>query len=282
MKRIKNFTSSDNILYLIATPIGNLKEMTPRALDVISQADLIAAEDTRNSQQLLNNFNIKKQLFSLREHNEKIASQHIINEIKNGKKVVYMSDAGYPCISDPGNILVKECLLNDIKVSTIAGSSAFLNAICSSGFNSNHFLFYGFLSSKDSDAIKELTNLKSINHTLIFYEAPHRIERTLILLQKVFGNRQFVLARELTKLNEEFIFGNLNEIQSIDFSTIKGELVLLVEGHIETNNELDIDTLKHDIDFLLAKGLTNKDIVDILVNLKGMNKNDIYGYVNKK
>ena len=156
MTRKKAFVNNKEILYLIATPIGNLKEMSPRALEVINEMDIIAAEDTRNAFSLLANYGIKKELFSLREHNEVEASKHLLNKIKEGKKVAYMSDAGYPCISDPGYLLVQEMIKNDVAVSTISGSSAFINALVASGLETKHFYFYGFLPAKENEAKEEI------------------------------------------------------------------------------------------------------------------------------
>ena len=273
MKRDKNF-DNNNPLYLIATPIGNLGEFSPRALEAIRDADLVAAEDTRNTSNLLRCFDINKRTYSLREHNEKMASEYVINEIKSGKKVVYMSDAGYPGISDPGYILVKECIANDIGVSVINGSSAFLSALIPSGLDTSHFYFYGFLSAKKSEAINELKLLKNRNETLIFYEAPHRINETLSALYEVLGNRSAVIARELTKLNEEFIRGNLEELVSIGPSTLKGEMVIIVEGN-KTVEEFDLDKVNETIELLKSKGLSNKDIVEVISKTLNINKNKI-------
>ena len=157
MTRKKAFVNNSEVLYLIATPIGNLKEMSPRALEVINEMDIIAAEDTRNAFSLLANYGIKKELFSLREHNEVEASKHLLEKIKEGKKVAYMSDAGYPCISDPGYLLVQEMIKNDIAVSTISGSSAFINALVASGLDTKHFYFYGFLPAKENEARDDLS-----------------------------------------------------------------------------------------------------------------------------
>ena len=209
MTRIKSFRTDGPLLYLIATPIGNLQEFSPRALDILTQVDVVAAEDTRNASFLLKNFGIKKELFSLREHNEKEGSKHLVELLKNGKKVAYMSDAGYPGISDPGYLLVNEVIANDIPVSTVSGSSAFLNALVASGLQTNHFFYYGFLSAKDSEAVGEISSIKNLPYTVIFYEAPHRIGRTIKLLFEILGNRRICLARELTKINEEYIRGNL-------------------------------------------------------------------------
>ena len=274
MKRNKSF-SNKNILYLVATPIGNLKEMTPRALEVISECDIVAAEDTRNSSSLLSNYGIKKQMYSLREHNEKEASIYLVNQIKEGKKVCYMSDAGYPGISDPGYILVKECIANDVSVSTLSGASAFLNALVASGIDTSHFYFYGFLSSKEVEAKKELETLKSFNNTIIFYEAPHRIKKTLSLLLEELGNREVTLARELTKLNEEYIRGSLEELSQIDESTLKGEMVIIIEGNKETK-EVSEEQIVSSLKLLLSKGLSKKDAIEITSKLLQINKNKIY------
>ena len=279
MKRSKSF-SNNNILYLVATPIGNLKEMTPRALEVISSCDIVAAEDTRNSSSLLNNYGLKKQMYSLREHNEKEASIYLVNQIKEGKKVCYMSDAGYPGISDPGYILVKECIENDISVSTLSGASAFLNALVASGLDTSHFYFYGFLSSKEVEAKKELESLKGFNHTLIFYEAPHRIKKTLSLLLDVLGNRNITLARELTKLNEEYIRGSLSELSQIEESTLKGEMVIIVEGNKE-EKEASEEEIISSLKLLLSKNLSKKDAIEITSKLLNINKNKIYDLAQK-
>ena len=280
MKRNKNFVDEKPLLYLLATPIGNLKELSPRAIEVLNAADLIACEDTRNTFSLLSHFGIKKNLVSLREHNEKAMSQKIVNDIKEGKKVVYVSDAGYPCISDPGSILAKECLANDINISTISGSSAFINALVSSGLDSDHFYFYGFLSSKDSEAKKELEELKSFASTIIFYESPHRIERTLSLLNQYLGNREAVIARELTKKNEEYIRGTLDELVNIDPSSIIGEIVIVVEGNNKQEDVNEEKVIEH-IKLLLEKGISKKDISEIISKIDNVNKNDVYNLAIK-
>lgn len=274
MKRNKNFTDKRPVLYLISTPIGNLGEFSPRAIETIQNADVVMAEDTRNTSSLLLKFNISKPCFSLREHNEKHMSAYVIKELKEGQNVVYMSDAGYPAISDPGAILVKECLANDIGVSVINGSSAFLTALCASGLDTAHFHFYGFLNAKTSAAEKELEELKNNPETLIFYESPHRIKETLELLHKVLGKREACIARELTKINEEYIYGNLEEFLDIDETTLKGEMVIVVEGNKEAK-ELDEEEINEAIELLKSKGLTNRDIVEIITKIYKVNKNKI-------
>ena len=276
MTRSKPFNNSKPVLYLIATPIGNLKEMSPRALEVISEMDIIAAEDTRNSFSLLNNFGIKKEMFSLREHNEIEASKHLLEKIKEGKKVAYMSDAGYPGISDPGYLLVQEMIKNDIAVSTVSGSSAFINALVASGLDTKHFFFYGFLPAKESEAKEEIASLKSRKETIILYEAPHRIMKTLGLLKDGLGDRYVCLARELTKINEEYIRGNLSELLELDETTIKGEIVLIVEGNKE---EVSIDDNKiiSRVEYFVKLGLSQKDAINVVAEEFNINKN----YVKK-
>ena len=276
MTRSKPFNNSKPVLYLIATPIGNLKEMSPRALEVISEMDIIAAEDTRNSFSLLNNFGIKKEMFSLREHNEIEASKHLLEKIKEGKKVAYMSDAGYPGISDPGYLLVQEMIKNDIAVSTVSGSSAFINALVASGLDTKHFFFYGFLSAKESEAKEEIASLKPRKETIILYEAPHRIMKTLGLLKDGLGDRYVCLARELTKINEEYIHGNLSELLELDETTIKGEIVLIVEGN---KDEVFIDDNKiiSRVEYFVKLGLSQKDAINVVAEEFNINKN----YVKK-
>ena len=276
MTRSKPFNNTKPVLYLIATPIGNLKEMSPRALEVIAEMDIIAAEDTRNSFSLLNNFGLKKEMFSLREHNEKEASKHLLEKIKEGKKVAYMSDAGYPGISDPGYLLVQEMIKNDVAVSTVSGSSAFINALVASGLDTKHFYFYGFLPAKENEAKEEISGLKNHKETIILYEAPHRIMKTLSLLKDGLGDRYVCLARELTKINEEYIRGNLSELLELDESSIKGEIVLIVEGNKE---EVIIDDAKiiSRVEYFVKLGLSQKDAINVVAEEFNINKN----YVKK-
>ena len=276
MTRNKSFDNNQPILYLIATPIGNLKEMSPRALEIIEGMDIIAAEDTRNAFSLLANYGIKKELFSLREHNEKEASQYLLTKIKDGKKIAYMSDAGYPGISDPGYILVQEMIKNNVAVSTISGSCAFINALVASGLDTKHFYFHGFLSAKESEAKEELLSLESKKETLIFYEAPHRILKTLNQVRDVLGNRNACLARELTKINEEYIRGTLDELISIDESTLRGEMVLIVEGN-KKEECVDDQKIIARVAYFVELGLSQKDAINVVSEEYNVNKN----YVKK-
>ena len=274
MKKIKSFDNSHPLLYLIATPIGNLGEFSSRAIDVINEMDFIACEDTRNTKDLLQKFNINKRLVSLREHNEVEMSNYVINEIKSGKKVAYVSDAGYPAISDPGNILVKLANENDIAISVVSGSSAFINALVSSNLDTDHFYFYGFLPAKEGEAKKELESIKLIKDTVIFYESPHRIEATINLLLKELGDRKAVLHRELTKINEEKIYGTLSELANLDFSLIKGELVIVVEGNKLENSYSDEEIVQRVASFI-EKGLSKKDAIELTSEVLGVKKNYI-------
>lgn len=275
MKRIKSFDHSHNLLYLIATPIGNLGEFSTRAIEIINEMDLIAAEDTRNTSDLLHKFNIKKPLVSLREHNEVEASLNLIKQIKNGKKVAYMSDAGYPGISDPGYILTKLCIENDIAVSTISGSSAFINALVRSGLETTHFYFHGFLSAKENEAKEELESIKNKTETLIFYESPHRIVKTLKLLLEVLGDRHISLQRELTKINEENIIGSLSELVKLDESTLKGEMVMIIEGNKDNQENYNDEEIIKLVNELVAKGLSKKDAIEFVSNVTKVRKNHI-------
>lgn len=274
MKRIKSFDNSHKVLYLIATPIGNLSEFSTRALETIKEMDLIGAEDTRNTGDLLNKFNIKKSLFSLREHNEIEASEYLIKQIKEGKKVAYMSDAGYPGISDPGYLLTKLALENDIAVSVISGPSAFISALVSSGLETDHFYFHGFLSPKENEAKSELSELKDKKETLIFYESPHRIKKTLEILLSELGNRKVSLHRELTKLNEENIIGTLEELITLDESTLKGEMVIIIEGN-KDNKSLSDKEIIDKVNYFIAKNMSKKDAIDTVSEIYGVRKNTI-------
>ena len=276
MYRNKSFDNSKPLLYLVATPIGNLKEMSNRALEVLNMVDVVAAEDTRNTHLLLSQYGIKKELFSLREHNELEASKHVVELLKNGKKVAYVSDAGYPGISDPGYLLVKYALENDIAVSTIGGSSAFINALVASGLPTDHFYFYGFLSKKGNEAKRALEEMSNRQETLIFYESPHHIEQTIHLMAETLGDRRAVIARELTKLNEEYIRGTLKELTKLDFSTLKGEMVVIVEGNQSDSYELSDEEIIQRLKFLLDKGISKKAAIEIATDELKVGKNRVY------
>jgi len=275
--RSLNFESDKPLLYLIATPIGNIQEVSPRTIEVLSSVDLIACEDTRVSGKLLSLLGLKKDLVSLREHNEVSVSRDLVNKIKSGIKVAYMSDAGYPCISDPGSKLVKICLENDINVAPISGPNAALNALVGSGLCGDHFYFHGFLNAKDSVRLEELRELSFKKETLIFYEAPHRIQKTLEAMYEVLGDRKACIARELTKKHEEFIRGGLKTLSEIDPDTLKGEMVIVVEGSSGEEKPIigDADIVNM-VKALVESGMSTKDAIKKVSDLTKINKNTIY------
>lgn len=276
MNRHKNFQKDAPLLYLVATPIGNLSEISKRALEIFSDMDVIAAEDTRNTYSLLSQYGIKKELFSLREHNEVEASNHLISLLKKGKQVAYVSDAGYPGISDPGSILVKMAIKEGIGVSTVSGSSAFINALVASGLPTDHFYFYGFLSKKGNEAINALEELKDREETLIFYESPHHIEKTLEKLLSILGNREAVIARELTKINEEYIRGSLEELNKLDMESLKGEMVVLVSGKEKSPFDVSDELIRQKLKYYMSYKIDKKTAIELVKSDLKINKNRIY------
>ena len=277
MKRTQNFVNNKPTLYLIATPIGNLSEFTPRAIEILKEADYVGCEDTRNSKILFDHFGISTTLISCHEHNENEASEQLISYLLNGKNVCYVSDAGYPGISDPGSRLVKKALDNDINVSVINGSSAFLTALVASGLETDHFYFHGFLASKESQRENELKEIINRKETLIFYESPHRIMKTLISMQKIFGNRKICLCRELTKKFEEYIRGTLDELVTLDENTLKGEMVVIVEGNKdEISSFVSDEEIMAYVNSLTEVGLSTKDAIKNASSTLKVNKNYIY------
>lgn len=275
--REQNFLSKRPLLYLLATPIGNLEDASPRFIKTLNEVDLVACEDTRVTGKLLSYFSIKKPLVSLREHNEVSASEHIVKEILEGKKVAYVSDAGYPCISDPGAKLVEIALKNQINVTCIPGPNAALSALIASGLDCSHFYFHGFLSAKDKERKEELIDLSHREETLIFYEAPHRIKKTLLDMLDVLGNRKACIARELTKLHEEYIRATLSEMVELDEESLKGEMVIVVDGtYDELSPSIDDDELIKMVNSYQQSGLSTKDAIKKVSELTSINKNYIY------
>ena len=261
MQNDKNFVG-ESPLYIIATPIGNLSEFSPRAIEVLNDIDYVACEDTRVSGKLLSYFNIKKPLISCHEHNENDASERIINLIKEGNKVAFMSDAGYPCVSDPGSRLIKHALENNIKVSVISGPNAMLNALVASGLDASRFYFHGFLSPKDKERKQELTELLDKKETLIFYEAPHRITSTLDALYSVFGDRRAAICRELTKIHENIIRGTLSEFLTLTKEDLKGEMVIVVSGNSNVvKKEIDNEEIINLVNSYIKEGYSKKDAI---------------------
>ena len=268
-------------LYLIPTPIGNLKEVSPRFYEAIEDCSYLACEDTRNTLKLLNILNISKKCISCHEHNEKSSSINIINDILDGKTIGYLSDAGYPCISDPGYILVKEAIDKGITIVPISGPNAMLNALVGSGLNTDHFFFYGFLSAKSSQRKKELFSLKTIPFTIIFYESPHRIKEALKDIYDVFGDRKVSIARELTKLHEEFIRDSLKNIIEQN-QTLIGELVIVIEGAQNTKEEINKDSIINLYNKFLENGFSKKDSILATSLSLNIRKNELYDLLKEK
>lgn len=219
------------ILYLVATPLGNLEDITFRALRVLGEVDFIAAEDTRHTLKLLNHFQIKKKMLSYYQHNERERIDLIIQKILEGEKVALVSDAGMPGISDPGNLLVTEAVKQGITVVPVPGASAVITALAASGLDTGSFRFEGFLPRKQTEQMEKLKEIVSFNGTLVFYEAPHRLRETLKNILEVMGDREVVLGREITKLHEEFIRGNLIQIvEKVNVEKPRGEYTIILEG----------------------------------------------------
>lgn len=277
--RQQTFTNNKPTLYLVATPIGNLSEFTPRAIEILKGVAVIACEDTRTSKVLMNHFDITTPLMAYHKFNEKESVEKFIEILKEGKDIALISDAGYPLVSDPGSVLVNEVIDNGFNVTTISGSSAFLNALVASGFSLSRFTFIGFLDSKSSARKKELEELKNNRETLIFYESPHRIKEFLEDLKIIFGDRKIVLARELTKKFEEYIRGNISSILEV-VETLKGEMVVIVEGNTTKKEEVNEDFLLEEIN-KMSKEYSKKEIVSILVDKYDLKKNYVYDLVCK-
>ena len=267
-------------LFLVATPIGNLKEFTNRAIETLKNVSVIACEDTRNSLKLLTHFDIHTKMISYHNFNEEESSNGILKLLNEGLDVALISDAGYPLISDPGYILVNKVIDEGFNIVPISGPNAALNALVASGLKTQHYMFYGFLNAKQSQAKKELEELKEFPYTIIFYEAPHRIEKTLKLVLEVFGDRKACLARELTKLHEEFIRDKLSQLCKLQ--DLKGEMVLVVEGYDLKQEEIDVNDLINEVDELVSSGLKTKEAIKQIADKYNYSKNNLYNSYLKR
>lgn len=269
-------------LYLVATPIGNLEDITIRALNVLKEVDLIAAEDTRHTLGLLNHFEISKPLISYYKQTEKARSGILIEKLKEGKNVAVVSDAGTPGVSDPGEEIVKAAIENNIEIIPIPGACALINALIASGLSTREFSFIGFLSAVKKEKKDKLEEIKYETRTLILYEAPHKLKGTLELILEVLGDRKIVLARELTKIHEEFIRDNVSNILA-RIDEIKGEFVILIEGSSVSKKDIETDninklSLDEHYNMYEAQGLSKKDIIKKIAKDRNVNKNEIYQY----
>ena len=270
-------------VYLVATPIGNLEDITLRALRTLREADVIACEDTRHTRKLLNRYEIQKPLVSCHEHNEQPRAIELVERVQAGEAVALVSDAGLPGISDPGYRVVQAAIAANVRVIPIPGPSAVDTAIIASGLPTDAFLYAGFLSSKSSQRIKAFEALRGESATLVFYEAPHRLLRTLADAKTVFGDRQAVVARELTKAYEEFLRGTLSEIHDnlAARDSVKGEIVLLIAGADKTTPpEADIP-LPERAQHLIQDGATPMEAVKAVAKERGLTKREAYRLVEE-
>ncbi|OBR91735.1 ribosomal RNA small subunit methyltransferase I [Clostridium ragsdalei P11] len=270
-------------LFLVATPIGNLSDITLRALDTLKNVDLIAAEDTRQSLKLLNHFNIKKPLISCHKYNENEKSKLLIQKLKDGKDIALVSDAGTPGISDPGSIMVKNCIEQGIEFEVLPGATAVTTALVYSGLDTSKFTFIGFLPRENKDRRSILEGVKNRTETLIFYEAPHRLTNTLEVLATVLGNRHIGICRELTKVHEEILRFTLEEAMNYyESNDAKGEFVLVVEGkdekellREESEKWINLSIEKH-IKMYIEDGLDKKEAIKKVAKDRKLSKSEVY------
>lgn len=267
-------------LYLVATPIGNLEDITFRAIKVLQEADIIAAEDTRHTLKLLNYYEISKPLISYHRHNEDVKTEVLINKLLEGKNIALVTDAGTPGISDPGEEIVKKAIENDIEIIPIPGACALINALIASGLNTREFAFYGFLPLNKNNRNKIIEKIKKEDKTVILYEAPHKLIKTLEDIQRNMGNINCVIARELTKIHEEFTRGNINSIleEIKRKEAIKGEYILLLDLNNNILEEDDIKNKSIDEQYKIYEsyGMEKKEIIKQIAKNKNVAKNEIY------
>lgn len=267
-------------LFLVATPIGNLEDITFRAINILKEVDIIAAEDTRHTLKLLNHYEISKPLISYHRHNEEVKSDILINKLLEGNNIAIVTDAGTPGISDPGEEVVKEAIKNNIEVIPIPGACALVNALIVSGLNTKEFLFLGFLPLNKKNRDNALNKIKKANSTVILYEAPHKLIKTLQDLLKNVGDINCVLAKEITKIHEEFIRGNISNLLE-QIQEPKGEYVILldlnnIENENDSEDEISKKTVEEQYKIYEAQGMNKKEIIKKIAKSKNVPKNEIY------
>ena len=267
-------------LYLIATPIGNLGDITYRAVEILKKVDIIAAEDTRHSLKLLNYLDISKPMISYHRHNEDTKTETLINLLKDGKNIGLITDAGTPGISDPGEEVVKQAIKENIEIIPIPGACALINALIASGLNTKEFAFYGFLPLDKKLRNEKMEDIQKQNKTKIFYEAPHRLEKTLAELLDRFGNIEIVIAKELTKIHESFIRGRIEDILPT-LKDVKGEYIILFEMHSKTEKQIEVETLnqmtlEEQYKYYENQGMNKKDIIKRIAKNNKVPKDEIY------
>ena len=269
----------ESILYLIPTPIGNMEDMTYRGVRILNEVDVIFSEDTRVTQNLLNYFNIKKKLISLHDHNESIVKEKVIEYLKNGGCVGLVTDRGTPVISDPGYKTVKYVIDNGYRVVALPGANALIPALITSGIAPEPFTFYGFLDSKVNKRMEELQNLKFNENTMIFYESPHRIVKTMELMLEIFGDRDVSLSREISKKYESVYRGNISSLLPT-LDDVKGEFVIVVSGNKDViiNSELGII---EQVDFYINNGMKKMDAIKMVAKENNKSKNEVYYFYHR-
>lgn len=275
----KNYDGSP-ILYLVATPIGNMEDITFRAINVLKEVDVIFSEDTRVTRNLLNYFNINNKLISLHDHNEDLVKDVVLKYLVSGSSVAIVTDRGTPIISDPGYKTVKYVSEQGFRVVGLPGACAFVPALIMSGIEPQPFTFYGFLDSKLDKKRKELEKLKFVEHTIIFYEAPHRILKTMELMLEIFGDREVSLSREISKKFESVYRGNISDLLPT-LDGIKGEFVIVVSGFKHGSNLDDELSIVEQIDFYINNGMGTMEAIKMVAKERGMKKNDVYSEYHK-
>ena len=267
----KSYDNSPS-LYIVPTPIGNLKDMTTRALEILENVDAVFAEDTRVTTELLNAFGIKNKVYSCHKFSEAKATNQVLNYLKEGKNLAMVTDRGTPLISDPGSLVVKNVIDAGFNIIALPGACAFVPALNMSGLDQDKFLFYGFLSNKEGECLKELESIKDINFTTILYEAPHRLLKTLQNIYKILGNRRISISREITKLYEEVFRGDvLTAIET--YKDVKGEIVIVID---KSEKEVDYDYLLKDVSELIGLGLKANDAIKYVAKKNDASKNILY------
>lgn len=261
-------------LYLVPTPIGNLEDITIRAINILKMADVIFSEDTRVTLNLLKYFEISKKVFAAHEHNENAAKYKMLEFLQDGKTIAFTTDRGTPIISDPGFKCVSFIIENGYNVVGLPGPTALIPALIVSGISPHPFLFYGFLNNKDSKKKSELKELKDSSATLIFYEAPHRLKMTLETIKEIFGNRAISISREISKTFEEIYRGTIDMVLS-EINEPKGELVIVVEGNREIKTYAHITSIEH-INLYIKEGYNEKDAIKLVAKERNINKGDLY------
>ena len=266
-------------LFIVSTPIGNLEDITIRALDTLKNVDLIAAEDTRHTLKLLNYYNITKPLISYYKETENIKSKVLIDKMKEGQDIALVSDAGTPGISDPGMVVIKEAIDEGLEIIPVPGACAAITSLICSGFDTKEFTFIGFLSTKNKEKTEKLSEIKNITNSIIIYEAPHKIKDTLEKILEILGDREISIGREMTKIHEEFIRGKISKV--LETLEPRGEMVIIIKGADKSETEIKKEELcklpleKH-FEYYENQGIDKKEIIKKIAKDRNVNKNDIY------